>query len=262
MLKKFIRNTWLVNTLLHIKYKYRFKRATKSNLFYGIYPDFQTCNKHLPKSKPPGYDNQASAELYEERAHTIYINDYPVLYWLKQILNKSDIVFEIGGHIGVSFYSYDHFMNLDKDIHWTIQEVEHVANQGKKIANKKNETRLHFTHTFDALKDTKLVFASGSLQYIEEDILKLIHKANINPEHILINMFPLNDKPDYYTINNIGTAFCPYKITNKDQFIQLMNENGYKLIDEWKNEDKYCTIPFSDPSYSLDHYHGFYFNKQ
>ena len=260
-IKKIIRNNLLVDGYLRRRYEKRFRCASHSNLFKGIFNTYQTAQACLPETKPAGYDNEQSANMYDDRMRTIYATDYPVLFWMKQILKPDSKVFEIGGHVGVSFYSYDHFMGLGEAINWTILDVEAVVSQGKIIAQERQEHRLHFTAELTANPDTEVVFASGSLQYIEKSLAEMIKDANISPQHVLVNLFPCNFKPDYFTVNNIGTAFCPYKITSKKVFIEQMEKIGFILIDEWANDAKRCVIPFYDPSYSLSNYTGFYFKR-
>lgn len=259
--KDVLKSDYALGQILKRRYEHRFLSASDSNLFYGIYPSFDVAISHLPSTKPGGYDNQPSALLYQDRCETIHSTDYPALYWLKQVLKADSKVFEIGGHVGVSFYAYDKFMDLGETIDWTIHDVEAVVKQGLQLAEVKQEKRLHFTSSFQAKPTTDIVFASGSLQYIEAPLHRLMEKAAISPEHILVNLMPVNDKPDYYTINNIGTAFCPYKITNRNLLIKQLSDAGYQLVDSWENPNKRCIIPYQDPDYSLNAYAGFYFRK-
>lgn len=262
-IKKILKSRYVLGAYLQRRYERRFLSETNSNLFYGLYKSFDEAATGLPNTKPSGYDNEASAEKYKNLCLDIRDEDYPVLYWLSKVSSERDKVLEIGGHIGVSFYSFDGFSPLSSGIDWTIYDVEAVTVKGAELAKEKGETRLKFNHDLSQVdKDINIVFAFGSLQYIKESLVDLMESAEIKPVHIMVNLQPVTEKQDYYTVNNIGTAFCPYKIMNRDKFVSLLNCAGYELVDEWRNPNKRCIIPFENPTYSLHSYKGFYFRKK
>ena len=60
-----------------------------------------------------------------------------------------------------------------------------------------------------------------------------------------------------WLISNIGYAFTPYKIWNRDEFIATLKAVGYELIDSW-SYNRTCSIPFH-PDRFVNAYHGMYF---
>ncbi len=72
---------------------------------------------------------------------------------------------------------------------------------------------------------------------------------------------PLHERHSYFTLQSVGTAFCPYRITATAEFLKGYDDLGYALVDTWENPDKKCEIPFHADR-SLERYHGFYFRRK
>ena len=66
--------------------------------------------------------------------------------------------------------------------------------------------------------------------------------------------------PSAVTLQNMGTAFCPYHLFNRDQLVDSIERMGYHLVDEWKSPDVSCEVPFY-PAYAIPAYSGFYFAR-
>ncbi|MEJ2393262.1 MAG: methyltransferase, TIGR04325 family [Candidatus Thiodiazotropha sp.] len=259
--KEFIKALPPVNAYLKHAYKKHFLTARRCNLFFGVYPDMQTASLQAPSGTHLGYDNQDAANMYDERTERVYSTDYSVLFWLSQLSSSTNKIFEIGGHIGVSFYAYQKILPSIEDMQWRILDVPAVTERGKKIAAAKGETRLTFTTRYEDSDTADLLLAIGSLQYIDTPLSDLIGSMAGVPDHIILNMLPVNNIETYYTVQNIGTAYCPYKIINREELINDLATLGYRLVDEWINPEKHCWIGYSDNRYSLDHYCGFYFSR-
>lgn len=259
--KQTIKSLPLIKQGVQHMYEKRFATATRCNLFYGVYPSFTDASMALPETKSHGYDNNAAAEMYDTRAQKVHSTDYPVLFWLSHILSPDIRVFDIGGHFGISFYAYQKLLTYPEGLHWRIFDVPAVVERGKNIAADKGESRLSFVTDYQFSGHIDVILANGSLQYIEPMLSSLINPADIKPNHIILNMLPVTNLDTYYTVQNIGTAFCPYKIVNEQELIRDLSGLGYSMIDRWENPEKHCEIPFSDPKYSLDHYMGYYFRK-
>jgi len=62
----------------------------------------------------------------------------------------------------------------------------------------------------------------------------------------------------FFTLNNIGTAYLPYRVASRAEFVASVKGRGYRLVDEWQNIGKRLELPF-EPGLSLAHYSGFCF---
>jgi putative methyltransferase (TIGR04325 family) len=63
---------------------------------------------------------------------------------------------------------------------------------------------------------------------------------------VILNTTAFTDEPAFYTLNSIGTAFCPYKIQNVSKFTSEMEATGYTLIEQWENPGRACAVPFQN----------------
>ncbi|MEM7707353.1 MAG: TIGR04325 family methyltransferase [Pseudomonadota bacterium] len=260
-LKQLLKEFPPIRAALLARYRRFFLTADRSNLFFGVFPDYAAALAATPTGKPTGYDTEAAATLYAERHTQVYPADYPVLFWLADSLPGWSRVFEIGGHTGVSFYAYKRYIEYPKKLSWTILDVPAVVDAGKSIAGKRGETRLSFLtepkrETYDVL------LAAGALQYLPDPLSQTLDSLAELPKQILLNLLPVTEQATYFTVQNMGPAFCPYKIVNRGELIADLEALGYELLDEWKNPEKSCSIPFSDAKYSLDHYCGFRFCRE
>jgi putative methyltransferase (TIGR04325 family) len=133
---------------------------------------------------------------------------------------------------------------------------------GREEAKQRDPTgRLTFTEEFSSAADSDLLFTSGCVQYLEGSLAQRIESLPRKPQWVLVNLLPLHSQYDYWTLQSIGTAFCPYHIQQSAQFFSAMEKVGYRLLDKWENLEKNCWIAF-EPTRSLDRYYGAAFRLQ
>jgi len=245
------------------RYGRRFATAERVNLFRGVYPDVATATAAIPPTKPAGYDNDAPAAMYDERTRQIYPSDYPALFWLSRLLTEQQCrVFDIGGHIGVGYYAYQTYLRYPSSLLWRVSDVPAVAERGRELAKTKDPAGfLTFTSDLHEADGFDILFASGSIQYLPLTLGQLLAGLATKPRHVLVNLLPLHARETYFTVQNIGTAFCPYRIEARDAFVAGITAAGYRLRDSWENLEKRCDIPFAESHYSLDRYYGFCFER-
>lgn len=236
-------------------YERRFASASRANLFRGVYRDFADARAHTPNTKPAGYDHPAAAAMYRDRMQTLAASDYPALHWVGQLAAKVDSLFDFGGHVGVLYYAFSARAALPKTLRWTVYDVPEVAAAGRQLAASHAKPALHFTSTLADASGCDLFLASGSLQYVEQPLAQMLERLDRLPKRLLINLTPLHAQHQFVTLQNIGTAFCPYLIQQRDAFIGSLHALGYDVVDHWHNPDKRCMIPFY-PRHSIDGYDG------
>ena len=234
--------------------------------FLGVFDTFEQAIASAPKTKNIGYNNQELAQEYaqmleeqnwEGSGRVIANYDYPVLFWLSQIINQDqDIsVFDFGGNVGIHFYAYSQYLNSLKHIQWTVCEVAEIAKIGRAIAQKHRIENLSFTDEFADINGKSVLIASGSIQYVHNLSQQLSNLGQ--PKHLLINRLPLYDGEQFVTLQNGGQVFYPQYIFNKSKFISELNQLGYELMDIWEDKHDSCIIP-SHPHKSLPFYYGLY----
>jgi putative methyltransferase (TIGR04325 family) len=249
-----------MRSILQTQYDRTFAANRTKNLFRGVFETFEEAQSNAPATLPLGYDNPASASLYMERTRKAYSTDYPVMFWLQKLLAEGcTTVFDLGGHIGVSFYAYQRFLSYPASLRWVVHDVPAVLERGRAIAEKDDQHRyLSFSEDFSTADGMEILIALGSLQYLPETLATRLAKLTTLPQNLILNLLPLHEQTSYFTLQHVGTALCPYRITAFPTFLQSLQALGYILVDQWENPGKKCEIPFY-PDRSLDEYHGFYF---
>jgi putative methyltransferase (TIGR04325 family) len=188
-------------------------------------------------------------------------DDYPLLFWFEKAVQDASQVVEIGGHVGIAYYTFERVIEYPKGLLWTIVDVPTVAEAGRKLAAERQRSNLAFVGELAEVKGPiDLLMASGSLQYVPGDLLpKRIGRMANAPRHIILNKTPISDGPGYVTLQNLGPAFCPYRIHGYDELVRPLLDMGYELVDKWQ-KDRRVEIP-GHPERTVLGYSGYYLRK-
>jgi putative methyltransferase (TIGR04325 family) len=232
-------------------------RRYPMNAFRGVYRDFAEAQRAAPATKPVGYDSAHSEDWYENKLHEVFLEDYPVLFWLRAALAGSCSVFEIGGHTGEAYYGFCRLLEYPPHLAWTILDVPTIAAKGEAMARERGATNLAFVRNVAEVDGADIVFASGALQYIDTPSLaETIAAFRTKPRHVLINVTPMYDGPAFVTLQNVGTVYCPYRVFNRRELVQSLERLGYSLVDAWKTNRAFSIR--GHPERAFDHYSGLY----
>jgi len=256
--RKLVRGMETLPGLRHVGsavYEQRFARAENANLFRGVYRDYAAALASAPATKPQGYDHEEPAAMYDLRRKLLSPSDYPALFWMSRLLATQRSVFDFGGHVGLLYYAFSRHFPMPPDLRWTVCDVPAVCRRGEMLAEQTGAHALCFTDRFGDCRGHEVLFASGSLQYLQPSLAGMLIEADVRPRHLLVNLTPMHERFDYWTLQNISTAFCPYHIVVRETFIGELTALGYRVVDHWTNPDKRCLIPFH-PDHSLSSYDG------
>jgi putative methyltransferase (TIGR04325 family) len=226
--------------------------------FFGVYDSFYEAAQAAPAKKAIGYDHEAPADMYKERLDSIVASDYPVMFWLRELVDRgARSLFDFGGHVGLAYHAYGKYFPFPEGFTWTVYDVPAVVATGQKIAEQRNkDAQLKFTNDTQTAAGCEILLAAGSLQYVEspsfDTYLKSLEQL---PQHILLSKLPLGPK-DTITLQNIGTAYCPYRVFADRRFVESLEDLGYEVVDRWKNAEN-CQILLR-PERSVEHYSGMY----
>jgi putative methyltransferase (TIGR04325 family) len=241
-------------------YQSHFYRLSKwERLFNGVYSSYQEASEHIPTGIKVGYDNKDSATFLGHKG-SIFPSDYPVLFWLQRLLPETRKIFDVGGYVGISYYSYAKFLEYPTDFTWMIYDVPAVVEAGRKLAESKQESLLEFTTAFSDGDSADVLIAAGSLQVCPEELADLLTQFTVKPEHILINKLPMVEDDSFVTLQTLGPAITPYKVFNRHSFLDSLTGLGYELINEWTNPDLGLLIPFH-PDKTINAFTGMYLRK-
>ena len=244
-------------------YRRRFARQRiQHNAYYGVYPDYASAVQAAPTSLPTGYDHAETALQYAAWTNRVFAFDYPAMFWLNQLFAQGDqTVFDLGGSIGIKYYAYRGYVNYPQGLRWTVCDVPAVVAAGADwAATHDAHDQLSLTHERTHADDHDILFASGSLQYLDYPFCDLLAALPHPPRHILVTMLPLHRDRSFFTVQNMGTLYCAYRISARPEFVTQMHELGYTIRDQWNQPDRQCVIPFH-PKYRVDGYHGFLFSR-
>jgi len=223
----------------------------------GLYKSFAEAAADAPGDKLSGYDHRVISEFYKTRIDELNPSDYPVLFWLSQLLPKARVVFELGGSVGIGYYAYRRFVPFPENLQWIICELPEAVRFGQEIALERNEKGLIFTDQRQVASYLDIYATFGALQYIEEPFDRIISDLFVKPAHILINRVPLTSGDAFITLQNNGLWFSPYKVDNRAEFVKSIEALDFELIDQWEmTRPNNFLFHFGD---APPNYHGMYF---
>jgi putative methyltransferase (TIGR04325 family) len=201
--------------------------------------------------------------MYDDRFDTVQPADYPVMLWLDRALRQgARRVFDWGGHVGLLYYGYRKYLAYPDGFRWQVQDVPSVILQGRELAEKNGVSQgLSFTGSVQDADGCDFLLASGSLQYLDGITLwSELSRMAKKPSWVVVNKLPLSSGDTFYTLQNIGTAFCPYRIFNEREFIGAVEAQGYRVVDRWYNPDCACELPLN-PERNVKWYSGLLFER-
>jgi putative methyltransferase (TIGR04325 family) len=255
-----VRDFPVIRTVRKSRYDRLFENNADRNLFRGTFNTPADAQASAPATRPVGYDNAASADLYLQRLR-IDQHDYPSLYWLsRSFVEDLNRVADIGGSVGIKYFAFQEFVEFPADLVWRVIDVPAVARRGREFAASRGPSPgLEFSDTLADADGMDVIFASGVLQYLPQSLPELLSTLVRKPRRILINTTPIHPERSFFTLNSIGTAYCPYRVQAREPLIDAIESQGYRLRDEWQNLGKEMQIPF-EAACSLRHYTGFCFD--
>ena len=228
------------------------------NLFLGIHKTWDEAASAARTYGLEGYDNPASANIYNNRIR-MDPHDYPSLYWLTRSLQEGmKGVFDVGGAIGIKFLAFREPLLQFPGLVWRVQDVPAMVAHGRELAVQRGHDAagLQFTDRFEEGEGLDILFASGVLQYLPHTLGELLAGYRRLPRRIVVNTAAIHPEREFFTVNSLGTAFCPYRVQTQAGLVRGLTSLGYRLRESWINPDKPLTIPYR-PEYSLRHYSGF-----
>lgn len=247
-----------IRRALERRYLRRFRTERGAGCWAGVFGSFAEAAAAAPRQLPLGYDQPAAATLYDDRPTRASAKDYPVLFWLQRILGPSSSVFDFGGHVGVSYYVYRQYLERDSPLDWTVCDVPAVVEAGEIRARARGESELRFTTRFEDCSGAHVLLASGSLQYVEPSLSTLLSGLPVRPRHVLINKLPTHSDREFVTLQSLGVAYCPYRISARDALPASLASLGYEEVDSWENPEARTRLPFH-PEASPITWRGHYF---
>jgi putative methyltransferase (TIGR04325 family) len=232
------------------------------NAYCGVYESYAKAQAQVPTQLSSTYDVEAAGRMYLERLDKVRVSDYPVMYWLSRLLQEGQRrIFDLGGHIGVSYYGFRRYLQYPQDLQWLIHDVPAVVAAGNELARKIDQKQqLSFTLSREDADGLDVLIASGALQYLDYTLPEMLREFSNPPRHLLINMTPMHPRRGYFTLQNIGVAICPYRVMAIPEFLEDLQALGYTVVDRWESLERELTVPFAGDC-TVDGYLGFYLRR-
>jgi putative methyltransferase (TIGR04325 family) len=243
------------------RYERYFSEGKPFLAFRGVYPTLDEALQSVPQTLPCGYDTDAGTALHVDRTKIVWPSDYPVMFWLGKLFRTGcKSVFDVGGNVGVSYYSFARFMEFPSALRWMVCEVPTTARQGREMAAERDgRKQLAFTEAIGDADGFDVLLACGVIQYLPMSMSESVSKLSSKPRHLIINSVALHPERSFFTVQNIhGDVFVPYHVIRYGDFVGGFERLGYELVNHWECIEKKCIIPF-EPGHSVDRFHGFYF---
>lgn len=238
--------------------KYTLTRKHQEGLFTGVFSTYELAQEHIPQIYRVGWNNKESARLWLHQYDMIQPTAYSAFFWIHEILKENDTLVDYGGSIGLSYYGYTERTALPKGVTWNVVEVPRIAQTGRELAAKNHAASLIFYDDLLKAPASTLLFSAGTIQYVNDGVPGFLEKLSFLPKHIIINKLPLiDDTPSFWTIQNFGASISPYRIYNRDEFLQYFKGFGYHIVDGWEVPDLSCDIPFH-PGHTISRMTGLY----
>ena len=226
----------------------------------GVYSNFAEAWAVAARGQHAGHDHLDSIKIHLALAERLRASDYAALFWIAQIAQPTLRVFDFGGNAGNLFYSYRPYLSERfVQVEWTVMDLPMVCEEGRKLANGRNEKNLRFTERADDAAGCDLLLVSGSFHYWERGIPEFLAQFGQKPPRILINRTPTQDKEDsYFTVQGGGSYAVPCIVRNESRLVEEFALCGYQLRDQWKVAELALRLPLF-PSRTVRNYSGFYF---
>lgn len=199
----------------------------------GAFPSRAAALASLPPPRRRGYDQAEVAELNFDVMCALRLWDYPVLYWLSELLQPGARVLDAGGHFGTKYIAFQSHLSL-KDVAWTVYDLPAtVAAARAHQAAGRVPAAVGFVDDLAAAPEVDVLLASGLLQYLDRPLAEVIAALPKPPRHVILNKVATREGPTVVTLEKIGPARVPYQIRCRAAFEGELTAMGYALRDRW-----------------------------
>jgi putative methyltransferase (TIGR04325 family) len=228
--------------------------------FQGLYESYDQAFAVASRKGLAGYDHDEVAPVSFEAMCRVESWDYPVMFWLRDILAGGGNVLDAGGHMGTKYRAFAPYLNFNEAVTWTVYDLLAIVRAGHAKAMADGLVGLSFVTRIADAPAPKVFLASGLLQYLERPLDDLLGEIKSPPEWLLFNKVAFHGSGPAVTLERIGNALVPYQMRERTSFVDGVERLGYRLTDSWRIAELSHTIsthPEIGPSESA----GFLFRR-
>lgn len=211
--------------------------------YRGCFADVAEAAAAVRRGTLVGYNHDAVVTLAFDMMCRINLEDYPVLFWLSRIGDEAQVLLDAGGHMGTKFRAFRQHLDLAGKLEWIVYDVPSIVRAGQQRAIEEGLSGIRFVDTLSELPRIDVLLASGLLQYLDIPFADFLRQLQTLPRHLLLNKVQTREGPTVVTLENFGCAEVPYQIRNFPQFLAVLDELGYDIVDQWTVPALSRTIP-------------------
>ncbi len=242
-------------------------RKNRVSISYrGKFDNYQMAAAASHKTAEYDIINKTKDENIDEEAKKleadIHDYEYPLMFWLNNLLADNKSLLELGGSIGHLYYKSKQYALHPEGISWTIAELPAAVTLGTKIASSKGITNLTFFNSdeFATAKSADIFVTAGTIQYMQPTLWELLSSLEHMPNHVLINYLPAHRTLSYWTLQNLRLCEVPYRVYSARELEEKMTSLGFNLVDSWESPRR-LDIPFHE-DLTIESYKGYYFRQR
>jgi len=257
-------NQWMLKLLTRSPLSRAFKSPRFGyGSFIGVFPSWSAALAAIPSGFSVGFDQAAATPVFTNYPlKLVRTSDYPSLFHLRNLVQPNMRVVDLGGSVGAAYYNGLAFFSWPEQFEWVICDLPAVIEAAREVALREGEKSraLRFISNIEDAPACDIFLSTGSLQLIEQPLPALLKKLPGLPAKLLINRIPVWDREAICTLSDIGFNISPYKIFNRQEWVESVEQLGYRLIDDWECPGSTMSIRFHK-QLRLHSYHGFYFSR-
>ena len=244
-LKRFPPVTWVLKSLYE-----RRVRTSGNWWFWGAFESYEAAVRQAPAhpQKAIGYNQAGVASLGSPNYAKLHLFDYPALYWIRRFVAQAGAapritLVDLGGHIGEKYHAYAPYWTSLPALSWVVCETPSAVREAH-VIDPNPPGALTFTSDRSVIDGADVLFASGSLQYLDWAFWDVLESFQVPPRFVVINKLPLWDGPEIWSLQNAGHSIVPYQFFNRDRFLQRCTRFRYEILDTWLAREASVKIPF------------------
>jgi putative methyltransferase (TIGR04325 family) len=222
-----------------------------------MFKTYAEALKSAPKGRRISFDHPEMARHLEHMAEYLITSDYAVAFWLSSLLREGSVVFDLGGNVGVAYYSLSRIIRFPTDLEWRVCDLPEINRRGVEIASQRNCSILSFTNKYEDAEGCDTFLALGTVQYIGTDLSSMLAALKRKPAHLIVHRTPMLERESYVTLQDLGKVVCAYRIFNRREFLASLSSLGYQVIDQWECPESFCRVRYH-PETAVRSYTGLY----
>ncbi len=217
---------------------------------YGFFGDYPTYKAALEACKGEGYESEALINRVEERTRQALLQTRldPALRMLdeRSLQNLAALLLVLSGKRSISILDFGgalglHYQQLSQylggPLSWTVCETRLMAEHGARnfVAD-----GLQFVSSLDDVEGQTfdVVFASGSLSYLEDPARTLKKLASLSDRLVLNRMPFVGLERDCLTVQRVDPVIhagsMPSWFFSEQKWLSHLEELGFEILMRWQ----------------------------